>query len=276
MSVSRRSALVCVSALAASTANSSIASTMRGVQAALASGGNSTPDTHQRIQHLLVHRDAAPGAPHFAAISIPSGDTAWMSLQNLDERAYHEASAKFALRGYGLRRVNAFQTKGGMRYAAIWQLAQGPARESRHDMTPEQFRELGDRFAADGYRLTHVDGCATNAGTRFAAIWEKRTAPKQEVFAALTNAELKRNFAELTAQGYRPRRIAGYGPHGRTLFAAVFEPDNAGDWRVHHAMTVSGLRTQSNAMFAQGYRLSDASGYVVRGRPMFSGIWDKT
>src|ERR1700749_3089387 len=117
MSVSRRSALVSVSALAVTAANVSVA---RAADTVLSAGVHAVPDTDQRSQHLLVHRDAAAGAPHFAPISFASGDTAWMSLQDLDERAYLQASAKYAMRGYRLRRINAFQTKAGMRYAAIW------------------------------------------------------------------------------------------------------------------------------------------------------------
>jgi hypothetical protein len=271
MSVSRRSALVSVSALAVTAANASVA---RGVHTVLNAGVHAAPDTSQRIQHLLVHRDAAAGGPHFAPISFASGDTAWMSQQDLDERAYLQASAKYAMRGYRLRRVNAFQTNAGMRYAAIWQLASGPAQETRYGMTQAEFQEHAGRFAARGYTLAHIDGCATNGGARFAAIWEKRAAPAQKVFAALTATQLKRKSAELAAQGYRPRQIAGYA-QGRAQFAAIFEKGATVHREVHHAMTASTLSARSNAMFVTGYRLSDAGGYVVRGRPMFSGIWEK-
>jgi hypothetical protein len=258
--------------LAVTAANASVA---RGVHTVLNAGVSAAPGTDQRIQHLLVHRDAAASAPYFAPISFASGDTAWMSQQDLDERAYLQASAKYAMRGYRLRRINAFQTRAGMRYAAIWSLANGAAQETRHGLTLAEFREQSDRFAARGYVVSHIDGCATDAGVCFAAIWEKRSAPQQQVFAALTATEFKQKSSELAQQGYQPRQIAGYAPQGRALFAAIFEKAGADGRQVHHAMTASALSSQSNAMFVKGYRLSDASGYVVRGRPMFSAIWEK-
>lgn len=270
MRVSRRSALVSVSALAVTAADASVARSMNSV---LSAGIAAAPNTDQRIQHLLVHHDEATGAPHFAPVSFASNDTAWMSQQDLDERGYRQASAKYAMRGYRLRRISAFQTKAGMRYAAIWQLANGPAQDTRDGMTQAEFHAQSDQFATRGYTLAHIDGCATDAGTRFAAIWEKRTAPAQRVFTALTATQLKQTSTELAAQGYSARQIAGYG-QGRAQFAAIFETGGS-ERVVHHAMTASTLSSRSNAMFVKGYRLSDASGYVVRGRPMFSGIWEK-
>jgi hypothetical protein len=237
-------------------------------------GVPSAPSAAQRVHHLLVHRDAAPGAPYFAAIAVPSGDTAWAGFNDLDERAYAQASGKYTLRGYRLRRVNAFQTKAGMRYAAIWQLAQGPAWETRHGMTPAQFAAQSDRYAARGFAIAHVDAAATSSGTRFAAIWEKRDAA-QKHFTALTGAAFKLKSAELATQGYRPRQVAGHTQNGRALFAATFEKGGAQDFIAHHAMAEPAFRARVNAMLARNYRLSDASGYVVRGRPMFSGIWER-
>jgi len=261
-----------MSALAVGAADSSVASTLHGVMV------NTTAapvfSTAQRVHHLLIHRDAAPGAPYFAAVAISSDDTAWMGYNDLDEHAYARASDKYAARGYRLRRVNAFQTKAGMRYAAVWQLAQGPAWETRHGMTDAQFAAQSERYAARGFVLVHVDAATTATGPRFAAIWEKR-AGSQKHFAALSGTAFKLKSAELAAQGYRPRHIAGYTRNGRALFAATFEKGGARDFIAHHAMTEPTFRTRVHAMLAQDYRLSSASGYVVRGKPMFSGIWER-
>jgi hypothetical protein len=278
MTFSRRSALEYASVLAATSGITEPGLAATALRAAFSPGqhqAKSEQQTAQRLRHLLIHRDEAGGTPHLATLSIASADTAWMAINTLDDAAYREAVGKYRQRGYRLRRVNAFQTRNGIRYAAIWQLASGPDWQARHAMTLAQFQQEAARFKSRGYRIAHVDGCATKSGTRYAAIWERGNAAAQETFAALTGADYKEKFDSLTAQGFRPRQISGYAQNGQAHFAAIFEKGSAVAWDAHREMTASAFQTKSDAMAAQGYRLMDASGFVTGGRPMFSGIWEK-
>ncbi len=279
MIYSRRLALGYASALAltGSITDSSFAATARRAGAMLGADRypvKSDPQTVQRLQHLLVHRDEAGGTPHFATLAIRSHDTAWKAIGALDESALQQAVVKFGIRGYRLRRVNAFQTGRGLRYSTIWQLAAGPEWKTRHGMTLTQFEEASGQFAARGFRLAHLDGCATKSGARYSAIWEYGGGPALETFAALTSSAYTQKLKVLTVQGFRPRVISGYAPHGEVLFAAVFEAGSGTGWEAHHELTKPAFEEKSKTMTARGYLLADASGYVLGGRPMFTGVWE--
>ncbi len=189
-------------------------------------------------------------------------------------REYRTASADYRARGYGLRRVNAFQTNRGVRYAAIWQLGHSAPAQIGHDMTAQEFQAAAARYARQGYALSHIDAAATNDGTRFAALWDK-SGQAQDVVTGLTAAAYTETAARLAASGYRPQHIAGYGVDGKATFAAVFAKNpqlvrearlDIPGWAFH-----SGAR----AMTAQGYTLKDATGYVAMGLPFYAAIWDK-
>src|SRR5690349_1796524 len=113
MQISRRATLAYASALTAVSATSARATV--GPQAE--SIGRS-----QLVQHLVVHPDEAGGRIVCAYLSLPAPDTAWRTSTTLDETALHEANGTWHRRGYGVRRISAFQTRDGVRYAAIWQL----------------------------------------------------------------------------------------------------------------------------------------------------------
>jgi hypothetical protein len=275
MTFSRRLALGYASAFAATagTTELSFASAAKDARAMLMGAANTAISTEQRFYAPLVHRDEA--APHSAFLSIRSADTAWMAIDAMDEGAYRRASGKYASRGYRLRRIGAFQTRKGVRYAAIWQYASGPALETRHAMTRAQFEQVSREHAARGLRLSHVDACATHSGVRFAAIWERDGGAAQETFAALSGAELKEKSAALAAEGFRPRVLSGYAAGGASHYAAVFERNSAVAWDADHAMTASAFAEKSRAMRGRGYLLTAASGHVLNGRTVFSGVWEK-
>src|SRR6266481_5431740 len=204
MLVSRRSALAYASAFTACATNPITATADPAEPAAFGRRGSGLS---QRIQHLVIHRDEAGGTAHFANLSLPAPDTAWAAFAWLNEREYRDALEIYRLRGYGVVRVNAFQTRHGIRYAAIWQFGRTAPSQIRHDMTAAEFRDAADALKGQGFALAHIDGCATAAGARFAAIWEKGASPPQTVFIDLTAAEFKRQRALLASQSLRPRQI---------------------------------------------------------------------
>ena len=275
MSITRRSALGYASGLAVASgiANPGLAATMRRARGAAREFAH--PQTAQRFNPLVIHRDEAGGTPHFATLWIKSADTAWMAINTQDDASYREAFDKYRLRGYRLRRINAFQTKNGMRYAAIWQLASGPQWQASHGMTLAQFDEASAQNAQQGYRLSYIDACGTQDGARYSAIWEHADGPAMEAATALTDAEYRQKFAALTAQGFRVRQISSYAAGGESRFAAIFEKSAGPTWEADHRMTAPAFRQKSDAMAANGYRLIDVSGHAIGEIPAFSGIWEK-
>ncbi len=232
------------------------------------------PRAAQLVQHLVIHQDQAGGRAFHAALAVPSPDTAWQAPGLQTERDYTLSLDTYARRTYGLRRVNAFQTKRGLRYAAIWQWGAAPPARIQHDMTAGEFRAASELFAAQGHVLAHVGAHATPAGARFIALWDKSAGPAQKVFADLTVAQYKRTVATLAADGFRPQQIAGYVSGGGARFAAVFT-NRAGIFEAHHAVPAAQFHARSAALRAQGYALRDASGFVAGGRPFVTAVWEK-
>ncbi len=253
----------------------SFASVAKKARVALLSVAHAGPAMAQLFRTPLIHRDETGGMPHAATLSLRSTDSAWVAIASLDDSAFADAATKYKMRGYRLRRVNAFQTRAGMRYAAIWQLSPGFDQRERHAMSRAQFEQASVRSAAQGYRLSHVDGSATHDGARFAAIWERGTGAAQHSFAALTADGYKSKLAELGAQGFRPRQISGYADGGQSRFAAIFEKASTIAWDADHAMTAAAFEKKTAVMSARGYSLFDASGHVAGGQPVFSGVWEK-
>ncbi|HEY2069251.1 MAG TPA: hypothetical protein VGG48_06830 [Rhizomicrobium sp.] len=269
MSISRRSAMGYASAFAAYASNASASIRADGKLAAIPVKPS---QSLQRLQHVVIHRDQADRS-YAALLSLPSSDEAWMSAGSLDAPALQDTNAKYARRDYRLRRVNGFQTKSGMRYAAIWQWAPGSAAQLRIAMTESEFRAEADHFAADGYTLAHIDATATKSGTRYAAIWDKSPVRGSKLFTALSATEFKATRASLAVDGYHPRQVAGFAQNGRARFAAIFEKGATGE--SDHALPAKKFADALETRAARGVVLVDASGYVVAGRPFYTVIWDK-
>ena len=232
------------------------------------------PNGAQQIQHLVIHEDESGGLAYLADLSIPASDTTWRAHGRLDETAFHTAQESYRRRGYGLRRVSAFQTRRGLRYAAIWQFGYGAPAQIRLGMTLAEFRAAAELAGRQGLAMTHLDASATAQGARFAAIWKKSDGPAQDVRAGLTGTQYEQQCATLAAQGFAPSQIAGYAQDGEARFAVVFVRDGVQRQAVH-AIAAEDFRLRSRAMVAQGYSLRDASGFVAGGQPYYAGVWDK-
>ena len=228
----------------------------------------------QQIDHPVIDADESGSGRYHAAIAIDAPDTMWATREAMSESTYRAAADSYRARGYGLRRVNAFRTRDGVRYAAIWQWRHQADSQSQHAMTQGEFQAAADSYAAQGYSLAHIDGCATADGVRFAAIWEKSAAPAQKVFANLTAAQYKQQTAALAELGYQPKHVSGYSDGTRARFAAVFVKDGT-DRLALHALSVDQYRARTRAMRRDGYKLKDASGYVAAGQPFYTAVWER-
>lgn len=226
--------------------------------------------TAQRFLELLIHRDESRQAPYTAVISIAAADTAWFDIYSLEESKYRVLNHDYKKHGYRLRRVSAFSTRDGVVYSGLWELAAGPDWESTHAMPAAKFAVACNDFKQRGYRMTHID-----ARVNYAAIWERGDNTLQKVFPALTLLEYQQQLEILTTEGYRPHRISATAVAGVPQFAAIFEKASSVAWQSKYQMSAADLRKADSAAKAQGYRLADASGYMLDGKPNFSGIWEK-
>ncbi|HWD28591.1 MAG TPA: hypothetical protein VG387_15575 [Rhizomicrobium sp.] len=264
MRLSRRSAIAAGSVFAAS------AAAPFPVLASIPAKGTGPS---QVVQRTVIFADETGGAIHSAPVAIDAGSTMWASLGALDETAYRKALAAYRARGYGLRHVNMFETKDGVRYSAAWQFGHNAPAQLRDGMTLAAFKAEAARAQQAGYALADVDAATTGQGARFAAIWEKSGAPAQKIFAGLAAEGYEKTVAEMAALGFRPQRIAGYADAGRARFVAVFAQDGV----AHVAMTGIPAESFPEHMREQrraGYVLRDASGYVAGGRALYTAVWE--
>ena len=72
---------------------------------------------------------------------------AWYAVDTLDDTAYRMFTRQGKKRGYRLRRVSAFNTHEGVRYAAAWEQLAGPDWHSRPLPKPVPERDQGRQSA---------------------------------------------------------------------------------------------------------------------------------
>jgi hypothetical protein len=272
MTISRRQALGGATALAAAlgTTGTGLAAAAKGASKALARGRRSE-QTAQRFLEVLIHRDEAGKAPHVAEISIAAPDTSWYAIDTLDELTYATVNRQNKKRGLRLRRVSAFKTRKGLRYAACWEQVQGPDWHSRHHMTKQGFDAANADFAKRGFRLAYLDARAL-----YSAIWEKGDASTQQVFSRLTPSDYQQQYAALVGQGMRPTRLSLSFADAAPFVAAIFEKDSGSvAWQSLAQLSATDFHKANAMLKAQGYRMTDASGHMLSGKAAFTGIWER-
>jgi hypothetical protein len=230
----------------------------------------------QKVQHLVVHPDEANGRMVCAYLSLAAPDTLWRTAGGLDEQALRDADASSRRRGYGLRRVNAFQTRQGVRYAAIWQFGRPVAGRVQTGMDLATFRAAAERLADRGFAVSQLDAARTEGGARFSAVWEPAGETRQKVCADLTGEAVAHHVALHAADGLAPRLIAGRASSAGARFSVVFDAPSAGGFQTDLSLAASETTSRTRVMKAAGYELRDASGYVIDGEPFMTAVWEKS
>jgi hypothetical protein len=262
MTISRRLALGYASAFALAGGM-----TRFGAVRAATGGHSHGIASAQRFNELLIHRDEAGHTAHYAMIWMPAPNTAWYAVDTLDALKYRTLNTHNKKQGYRLKRVNAFKTKDGVCYAACWERASGPEWHSRHGLSLSEFKQAASDFAHKGWRMSHVD-----ARVGYAAIWEHGDASSQQTFIDLSRSDYEQLLASTSAQGYRPTRVSISTGDGAPRFTGILEKDTS-IWQSHHQLTAAQFKGLDAQMRSQGYRLMDASGYMLGAKPNFAGVW---
>jgi Bacterial tandem repeat domain 1 len=113
-------------------------------------------------------------------------------------------------RGLGKDSHHGYRVGADPRYAAIWELREGPPWQARHGISAEVYQQTFDTLVAQGYRLVYVNGYSTPAGARFAAIWEQREGPSWQARHGLTATEFQQTSDQLAGEGYVHALVSGY------------------------------------------------------------------
>ena len=148
---------------------------------------------------------------------------------------------------------------------------------ARHAMTGAAYQQEFERLGKLGYSITYVSGYNDGGQARFNGIWDKFTTPPNRVsFHGLTNAQYQQQFTKLTADGYWPLLVNGYGIGGADFYTAIFEKSNAGGPVVaRHGLTNAQYQQEFGTLSGQGFRLHHVSGYTVNNQDRYAAVWIK-
>ena len=91
----------------------------------------------------------------------------------------------------------------------------------------------------------------------------------------MTSAKYQAAVDQYKAQGYRPAQVDGYTVNGRPYFAAIWTKGGKSAWVARHGLTGAAYQAEFNKWTAQGYKLTDVSGYSQGGQARYIAIWEK-
>jgi hypothetical protein len=217
-------------------------------------------------------------APLYAALWVKTAaPPAWQARHGLTAADYQTTFDQLTAQGYHPVLVNGYATAVGPRFACIFQQGATVPWVARHGLTAAQYQAAFDQFTAEGYTLDWVSGYYDGGQDLYAAIWRKpQSAPAWQARHGLTAVEYQTFFNTVTAQGFKPVLVCGYGDGTQDRYAAIFrELPGVPAWQARHGMTPAQYQTTFDQLVAQGYRLELVSGYSVAGQDRIAAIWTK-
>jgi hypothetical protein len=228
--------------------------------------------THADFKRIIPN----VSSDHYAAIWSKHDAGAWVARHGLSADAYQSEFNKHSAEGYRLVSVDGYEVGGQARYAAIWRKASGPAWVARHGLSSADYQAAFDKNAADGYRLTWVNGYTVQGQAQYAAIWEKSSGPAWVARHGLNSAQYQSAFDDYAKQGYRLELVSGYAVGNEAQYAAIWRKGANTAWIARHGLSSDDYQNAFNSYNGQGYRLAHVSGYKVGGQARYAAIWDKS
>lgn len=213
--------------------------------------------------------------PRYAALWEKKPSAAFVARHGLTSAQYQQAFNTYVSQGYRLVLVNGYNVGGQDQYAAIWDKSPSGAWVARHGLTSADYQSAFNSYVSQGYRLRHVSGYSVGNEARYAAIWEK-TGDTSEWVArhGLTSSAYQQEFDRLTAQGYRPTKVSGYGVANVAYYAAIWEKKGGPAWVARHGLTNAGYQAEVDRLVQQGYIPKIISGYTISGSDFYAAIWE--
>ena len=224
----------------------------------------------------MVSGYAVGNQSRYAAIFEKVGGPAWMTKHGLSGAEYQATVNKLVAQGYRPVLVSGYAVGNQDHYAAIFEkTANPPAWVAKHGLTGAEYQAEVNKLVAQGYRIIDVSGYAVGNQDHYAAIFEKTAnAPAWVAKHGLTAAQYQAEFVKLLGQGYRLRKISGYGVGGQSHFAAIWEKSGSGHWQARHDLSFQQYQDEFDRLFYQGYRPVWVNGYTVGGQDRYAGIWE--
>jgi hypothetical protein len=198
----------------------------------------------------------------FNAIWQKRAGPAWQARHGLSAAQFQATFDNLAQQGYRLTNISGYAEDGQARYAAIWELRDGPEWQARHGMNREQYQKTFDQMAAQGFALVQVCGYRVNVEVLFAAIWQKKDeGGAWQAHHGLTSSAYQAVFDQQVAAGMKLTWVSGYSDTGIARYAGVWRQESSGRWQARHGMDVAGYQRVFDEMLRQGLRPAMVVGY---------------
>jgi hypothetical protein len=114
----------------------------------------------------------------FAALFDRGDGSAWQARHGLTAEAYQATFDILVQQGYRLTSICGYSEGTGSRFNAVWGLRDGPAWQTRHGLTTDQYQAVFNDLVQQGFRLVCVSGYAENGEARYAALWHADEPPR--------------------------------------------------------------------------------------------------
>ncbi len=197
----------------------------------------------------------------YNAIWHKRGGPAWQARHGLTSADYQATFDNLVQQGYRLTNVSGYAENGEARYAAIWELKDGPEWQARHGMNRDQYQRTFDEMAARGFVLTQVCGYRVNVNVLFAAIWEKQDSVSWQARHGLTSGKYQETFDQMVAAGMKLSWVSGYSDTGIARYAAIWRMEASGRWQARHGLDATSYQRVFDELNSQGFRPVMVSGY---------------
>jgi hypothetical protein len=150
--------------------------------------------------------------------------------------------------------------------------------EARHGLSSRDYQaSFDDLVGNQNMVLSCISGYEEEGEARYAAIWEKKSAPAP--FAArhgLTSAEHQQLFTDLPAQGYYPVLVNGYVVGGEDCYASIWHQGGAPEWAARHGLSGADYQDQFDQLTTQGFAPVWVSGYGDADSARYAAIFYKS
>lgn len=154
---------------------------------------------------------AIDGEARFAGIWEKGDGPEWQARHGLTRAEYQQTFDDLTAQGFVLKQVSGYRVNVDVRFAAIWEKQAGVTLVARHGLTSSAYQKTFDELVGAGHRLAWVDGYSDTGIARYAAVWRQEASAPWQARHGLDAQAYQRTFDELTAQGFRPVHVSGYG-----------------------------------------------------------------
>lgn len=174
-----------------------------------------------RLEHLSG--TGAGGAERYNAVwnKIPGQQV--VIRYGFPQKALLAEHLKQTEKKFVLHRVTAVEIDNAIRFTAVWDNDGIGRRELDLGMSATRLKRSVRNRAKAGFRLRQLCVYVERRAVKYGCIWEKAAGPAQELVTGMNVRTLQKTHEEMTANGFRPRQILGYGINRRDRFVGVWE-----------------------------------------------------